>query len=127
MIRRPPRSTLFPYTTLFRSVCEALQAIRVLPLLRSNQVISHALLQEFRLSTALHRPVVPFRVQLVEIENTCCAEFQSPDFRLWRAGSRVVPRPNDQVMLCFSLPRSLLHVSLRINESSPPISVLIAP
>src|SRR5260221_3853887 len=22
MIRRPPRSTLFPYTTLFRSVCE---------------------------------------------------------------------------------------------------------
>src|SRR3712207_7370214 len=27
MIRRPPRSTLFPYTTLFRSV-EALQALR---------------------------------------------------------------------------------------------------
>src|SRR3712207_8594625 len=24
MIRRPPRSTLFPYTTLFRSVCGAL-------------------------------------------------------------------------------------------------------
>src|SRR2546422_11568207 len=23
MIRRPPRSTLFPYTTLFRSVCSA--------------------------------------------------------------------------------------------------------
>src|SRR2546430_9948978 len=23
MIRRPPRSTLFPYTTLFRSPCEA--------------------------------------------------------------------------------------------------------
>src|SRR3989442_6280630 len=23
MIRRPPRSTLFPYTTLFRSYCEA--------------------------------------------------------------------------------------------------------
>src|SRR5260370_15817862 len=22
MIRRPPRSTLFPYTTLFRSICE---------------------------------------------------------------------------------------------------------
>src|SRR3712207_7125282 len=26
MIRRPPRSTLFPYTTLFRSVQEAAQA-----------------------------------------------------------------------------------------------------
>src|SRR3989475_2171541 len=26
MIRRPPRSTLFPYTTLFRSICAARQA-----------------------------------------------------------------------------------------------------
>src|SRR3989449_8710847 len=26
MIRRPPRSTLFPYTTLFRSVVDALRA-----------------------------------------------------------------------------------------------------
>src|SRR3712207_7335806 len=26
MIRRPPRSTLFPYTTLFRSYCELEQA-----------------------------------------------------------------------------------------------------
>src|SRR3712207_7951634 len=31
MIRRPPRSTLFPYTTLFRSMCpKALRARRVL-------------------------------------------------------------------------------------------------
>src|SRR2546427_5973561 len=29
MIRRPPRSTLFPYTTLFRS-CDDLAALRVL-------------------------------------------------------------------------------------------------
>src|SRR3712207_7984057 len=28
MIRRPPRSTLFPYTTLFRSRCEHLQSWR---------------------------------------------------------------------------------------------------
>src|SRR2546427_1093517 len=28
MIRRPPRSTLFPYTTLFRSPGRALQALR---------------------------------------------------------------------------------------------------
>src|SRR2546430_1840000 len=28
MIRRPPRSTLFPYTTLFRSVCKALEENR---------------------------------------------------------------------------------------------------
>src|SRR3712207_8068251 len=29
MIRRPPRSTLFPYTTLFRSAVEDLVAVRV--------------------------------------------------------------------------------------------------
>src|SRR3989442_11610405 len=27
MIRRPPRSTLFPYTTLFRSECDALSQL----------------------------------------------------------------------------------------------------
>src|SRR3712207_9001441 len=30
MIRRPPRSTLFPYTTLFRSRLDRLAAVRVL-------------------------------------------------------------------------------------------------
>src|SRR5207248_7138234 len=28
MIRRPPRSTLFPYTTLFRSCFQALRSVR---------------------------------------------------------------------------------------------------
>src|SRR2546426_9157965 len=28
MIRRPPRSTLFPYTTLFRSMCSSTSATR---------------------------------------------------------------------------------------------------
>src|SRR2546427_9439730 len=28
MIRRPPRSTLFPYTTLFRSPCELYRPVR---------------------------------------------------------------------------------------------------
>src|SRR5688572_32737076 len=28
MLRRPPRSTLFPYTTLFRSIDEQLRALR---------------------------------------------------------------------------------------------------
>src|SRR2546428_2346198 len=30
MIRRPPRSTLFPYTTLFRSPLQAAEVIRLL-------------------------------------------------------------------------------------------------
>src|SRR3712207_8048760 len=34
MIRRPPRSTLFPYTTLFRSVVDRLEA-----LLQQDQII----------------------------------------------------------------------------------------
>src|SRR5260370_4507207 len=31
MIRRPPRSTLFPYTTLFRSICRAPIAAGAIP------------------------------------------------------------------------------------------------
>src|SRR2546430_5102054 len=31
MIRRPPRSTLFPYTTLFRSIRDSSEAIRLNP------------------------------------------------------------------------------------------------
>src|SRR3989442_7993815 len=34
MIRRPPRSTLFPYTTLFRSLRPAGAAVRAVPDLR---------------------------------------------------------------------------------------------
>src|ERR1043165_9440710 len=40
MIRRPPRSTLFPYTTLFRSSCEAHDVIAddpVLPATRAER------------------------------------------------------------------------------------------
>src|SRR5258708_29179765 len=33
MIRRPPRSTLFPYTTLFRSIDVALNSFRVIHLI----------------------------------------------------------------------------------------------
>src|SRR3989441_1778619 len=45
MIRRPPRSTLFPYTTLFRSCClmqvddvgKGMRAVETFPLQRSSQ------------------------------------------------------------------------------------------
>src|ERR1043165_7740621 len=42
MIRRPPRSTLFPYTTLFRSREEATDAIACLT---SNSLFPHQLAQ----------------------------------------------------------------------------------
>src|SRR2546430_5149623 len=38
MIRRPPRSTLFPYTTLFRSGPELLHQLHALVLVRGHQV-----------------------------------------------------------------------------------------
>src|SRR5258708_39531907 len=39
MIRRPPRSTLFPYTTLFRSNCECAECCSVLTLLAAQNLI----------------------------------------------------------------------------------------
>src|SRR2546426_8315888 len=40
MIRRPPRSTLFPYTTLFRSPLQPGNADREAPLFRENPAIA---------------------------------------------------------------------------------------
>src|SRR5258707_5368054 len=41
MIRRPPRSTLFPYTTLFRSAEEALEQPVLLALRDSDARVRH--------------------------------------------------------------------------------------
>src|SRR5258708_18803555 len=63
MIRRPPRSTLFPYTTLFRSLCDQRDHDRV-----------------------LHRRPVAGRDQRLELarseEHT--SELQSPDHLVCR-------------------------------------------
>src|SRR3712207_7833821 len=49
MIRRPPRSTLFPYTTLFRSAVTPAQPVPPLPeLLASARVVSVPLAVRFR-------------------------------------------------------------------------------
>src|SRR3989442_5922317 len=45
MIRRPPRSTLFPYTTLFRSLIEQL-ARGVAAVFKKARVLDHQLLQQ---------------------------------------------------------------------------------
>src|SRR2546430_11054534 len=47
MIRRPPRSTLFPYTTLFRSVGEGAHVARALHVvLTAQRADAHALAAE---------------------------------------------------------------------------------
>src|SRR5256885_10859629 len=60
MIRRPPRSTLFPYTTLFRSldllgqrVGHDIEVLRLEP----EQQVAHAAAHEKRLETALAQAV----------------------------------------------------------------------
>src|SRR3989442_7077055 len=61
MIRRPPRSTLFPYTTLFRSIVDLLRASK-LPILKAHQQrlagISLALFHIARLCGARQRLAV---------------------------------------------------------------------
>src|SRR3712207_7568737 len=56
MIRRPPRSTLFPYTTLFRSLpAEIKKDMRFVPATNLEQVLAIALPQPIASSTASER------------------------------------------------------------------------
>src|SRR2546430_10911455 len=49
MIRRPPRSTLFPYTTLFRSLAGSLFAVLwMLPMFGAEALRRHVSLLEIR-------------------------------------------------------------------------------
>src|SRR2546422_3053131 len=41
MIRRPPRSTLFPYTTLFRSVLKAVRIAEMVRQVRAQDIEFH--------------------------------------------------------------------------------------
>src|SRR3712207_7969947 len=52
MIRRPPRSTLFPYTTLFRSVTESRHAYETILRLLETQQVDYALFH--------HRPILSY-------------------------------------------------------------------
>src|SRR5688572_32064222 len=54
MIRRPPRSTLFPYTTLFRSVPVLRAHVPLVPLLRVEQEHLHDRVTRRQLQFAEH-------------------------------------------------------------------------
>src|SRR5260221_2114626 len=54
MIRRPPRSTLFPYTTLFRSIAIPNRNLRSIPFAKSITVASRTELTGDRTRTRLH-------------------------------------------------------------------------
>src|SRR3712207_9117087 len=56
MIRRPPRSTLFPYTTLFRSVCDHLLVAHRFALLERQDLLE---LEACKLIRSYCREVAP--------------------------------------------------------------------
>src|SRR5258708_12479477 len=81
MIRRPPRSTLFPYTTLFRSEAEregavGIDGFSVHPELGAAQLFSGRLLH------ALNVVFKPFDQRSRSEEHT--SELQSPDHLVCR-------------------------------------------
>src|SRR5256885_5802726 len=84
MIRRPPRSTLFPYTTLFRSRCNALCST-TLPALREfgYRPWRGAICDPVMNSAATHLPLIRFghfRVvpEIVARSEEHTSELQSP-------------------------------------------------
>src|SRR5258708_22613698 len=74
MIRRPPRSTLFPYTTLFRSILNCLSQL--------SSVTRHPLFfftQETCASLNVQRLLLLARVTPVKRSEEHTSELQSPD------------------------------------------------
>src|SRR2546422_4154166 len=67
MIRRPPRSTLFPYTTLFRSVLEDLELLhrQLECLARADHLARHEIHLEVVLRSEEHTSELQSRLHLV--------------------------------------------------------------
>src|SRR5258708_31601107 len=77
MIRRPPRSTLFPYTTLFRSRIAAR-----IPIAVTHQQFRQLVDLEFVLWN--HAPVRRARAQIQDRSEEHTSELQSPDHLVCR-------------------------------------------
>src|SRR5258708_28250228 len=88
MIRRPPRSTLFPYTTLFRSFINLRSRVRFSPLILSI------------LNTILFIIFLWIRIQIKKLrseEHT--SELQSPDHLVCRLLLEK-KKKNNQTLTC---------------------------
>src|SRR2546430_6149790 len=95
MIRRPPRSTLFPYTTLFRSVgCGVVQAVEGRPLDEHRLVLSAqgGDARAYEELVRMHREVA-FRVAYVVTRSAAEAEDAAQDgfVKAWRGVWGVPP------------------------------------
>src|SRR3712207_7009422 len=87
MIRRPPRSTLFPYTTLFRSRREedGVTVLAVDPVVLHQVGVDHHALRVLQLEEVLDRPHPLPRQRLEEVrseEHT--SELQSRQYLVCR-------------------------------------------
>src|SRR5256885_6475135 len=80
MIRRPPRSTLFPYTTLFRSAGRGLAASGELRGARLSLRHFIALAQPAQQLRLVHRPgnVIALSLQAAHRSEEHTSELQSP-------------------------------------------------
>src|SRR5690349_24240849 len=98
MVRRPPRSTLFPYTTLFRSLGEALmeeQAFRRLPpRLSSALVHKFPSMLEYKSPTSLDRKSTRLNSSHVEISYAVfCLKKKSTTTTLTASGTECTVQP----------------------------------
>src|SRR5260370_32263878 len=97
MIRRPPRSTLFPYTTLFRSSRKAIHERDVARPLLHDPLLAH--------DQAYHRQ--PRRVNLLRIiilPRRPPPAASSRRFRRGRLGAGVCPPPPASWVPCWGRP-----------------------
>src|SRR5258708_25087496 len=99
MIRRPPRSTLFPYTTLFRSLLQRLQDQPTLRHLGDGSVI--------------------FAVAAVERSEAHTSELQSPDHlvcRLLLEKKILISQRKRKCTLRSSRPTPIITVPISANR-----------
>src|SRR2546429_4302593 len=99
MIRRPPRSTLFPYTTLFRSTYAAAEIFRVVAyLLKAVKVLSLAGPESFvtaRTMDGYKRPVAERTSRLRVVQNR---HAQLSAISVWqKQGAEIAPGDAQQI------------------------------
>src|SRR5258705_7578243 len=78
MIRRPPRSTLFPYTTLFRSGVDVLAEFEGKPaLVRKAHILAAAFHPELTDDTTVHQHFLELAAESVGRSEEHTSELQS--------------------------------------------------
>src|SRR5258708_15139262 len=98
MIRRPPRSTLFPYTTLFRSLIAYYFALRIRRNVRSSPVAQrHAATAKLLGAGDLESAAKTIDETLRSEEHT--SELQSPDHLVCRL---LLEKKNDEAVPGFA-------------------------